>query len=271
VDEATGDTGFYDTTYGRFAEDLYAAIREETFGEDIGQNSWLTADEQRMFCRWLGLGSSTTVLEVASGSGGPALFTVSTTGCRLVGVDLHEDAVGAANRAALERGLAERARFVCADARQPLPFDNESFDALICVDAINHLFERVPVLRDWHRLVRRGGRILFTDPVTVTGLLRREEMIVRGDAMGEFVLSPLGLDERLLQEVGFADVHAEDVTENSARVAAAWHAAREHRSGDLDTIEGVEQNVRTQRFLWTVATLARERRLSRIAYTARRP
>ncbi len=271
MDEATGDTGFYDTTYGHFAEDLYAAIREEAFGEDIGQNSWLTADEQRMFCRWLGLGPSTTVLEVASGSGGPALFAVSTTGCRLVGVDVHEDAVGAANRAALERGLAERARFVCGDARQPLPFDNESFDALICIDSINHLFEREPVLREWHRLVRPGGRILFTDPIVVTGLLRRDEMIVRGDAMGEFVFSPLGLDERLLNEAGFADVRAEDVTDNSARVAAAWYAARERRSGDLDTIEGVDQNARTQRFLRTVAALARERRLSRIAYTARRP
>lgn len=271
VDEAPADTGFYDTAYGHFAEELYGAIRAEAFGEDIGQNSWLTADEQRMFCRWLEVGASSEVLEVASGSGGPALFTVATTGCRLIGVDLHEDAVAAANRAARERGLADGARFVCADARERLPFGNESFDALICIDSINHLFERVVVFREWHRLVRPGGRIVFTDPITVTGLLRREEMIVRGGGMGEFIFTPVGLDEGLLQEAGFADVRAEDVTENSARVAAAWHAARRRRSADLDRIEGVEQNASTQRFLRTVATLAGERRLSRIAYTARRP
>lgn len=73
---------------------------------------------------------------------------------------------------------------------------------------------------------RGGGRVLFTDPVTVTGLLRREEMIVRSDGMGEFVIPP-GLDERLIGEAGFDDVRVEDVSHNPARVAAAWHAARQ--------------------------------------------
>ena len=268
---AGDDTGFYDMTYGRFADEPYASIRREAFGEEVGQNSWLTADEQRTFCEWLGLDSSTELLEVASGSGGPALFTAALTGCRITGVDIHEAGVDTANEAARERGLAERARFICADACGRLPFEDASFDAVICVDSINHLYERAAVLRDWHRLVRGGGRILFTDPVTVTGLLRREEMIVRSGGMGEFVFTPAGLDERLIRETGFADVAVEDVSENPARVAAAWHAARERRAAELDQIEGAEQNASTQRFLSTVAMLARERRLSRFAYIARRP
>ena len=265
------DTRFYDTTYGRFAEELYASIRGEAFGEDIGQNSWLTADEQRTFCEWLGLDSSADLLEVASGSGGPALFTVATTRCQITGVDIHEAGVAAANKAARERGLAERARFVCADARRRLPFGDGSFDAVMCVDSINHLYERVEVLREWHRLLRSGGRILFTDPITVTGLLRREEMILRSGAMGEFVFTPVGLDEQMIREAGFVDVRVEDMSENPARVASAWHAARERRAAELDRVEGTEQNAATQRFLSAVATLARERRLSRLAYLARRP
>lgn len=270
VTPAGDDTGLYDTTYGRFADELYASIRREAFGEDIGQTSWLTADEQRAFCDWLGLDPSTELLEVASGSGGPALFTVAETRCRVTGVDMHEAGVGAANEAARDRGLAERARFVCADARGRLPFDDGSFDAVICVDSINHLYERAGVLCEWHRLVRRGGRILFTDPITVTGLLRREEMIVRGGGMGEFVFTPAGLDERLIGDAGFADIRVEDMSENPARVASAWHEARERRAAELDQVEGAEQNASTQRFLWTVALLARERRLSRFAYIARR-
>lgn len=265
------DTRFYDTTYGRFADELYAAIRREAFGEDIGQSSWLTADEQRAFCAWLGVDASTDLLDVASGSGGPALFTAAVTGCRVTGVDFHEAGVAAANDAARERGLAERARFFCADARGRLPFDDGSFDGVICVDSINHLYERTDVLREWRRLLRGGGRVLFTDPITVTGLLRREEMIVRSGAMGEFVFTPPGLDERLIREVGFEDVRVEDVSENPARVASAWHAARERRAAELDEVEGAEQNASTQRFLSTVAMLARERRLSRFAYMARRP
>ena len=37
--------GHYDANYRNFQTDLYEAIRREAFGEDIGQNSWLTADE----------------------------------------------------------------------------------------------------------------------------------------------------------------------------------------------------------------------------------
>jgi SAM-dependent methyltransferase len=79
-------------------------------------------------------------------------------------------------------------------------FGEGSFDALLCVDSMNHLHERAAVLGEWHRLVRPGGRILFTDPITVTGLLRRDEMIVRSSAMGGFFFTPPGLDEHLIRE-----------------------------------------------------------------------
>jgi SAM-dependent methyltransferase len=270
VGPAGDDTGFYDTAYGRFADELFASIRREAFGEDIGQNSWLTVDEQRRFCDWLGLDSSSELLEVGSGSGGPALFTAATTGCRVTGVDMHQAGVAAANEAARERGLAERAQFVCSDARKRLSFEDGSFDAVLCIDAIDHIYERAQVLREWHRLLRGGGRILFTNPITVTGLLRRDEMIVRSGGMGAFVFTPPGLDERLIRGAGFADIRVEDVSENPARVAAAWHRARGRRAAELHRVEGAEQNASTQQFLSTVAKLAGERRLSRFAYTARR-
>jgi SAM-dependent methyltransferase len=271
VASGAGDTQHYDTTYKRFGDDLYASIRGEAFGEEIGQNSWLTADELRTFCEWVGLGPSSELLEVASGSGGPALFTAGVTGCRVTGVDIHEAGVAVAAEAARERGLAERARFVCVDARERLPFADGSFDAVICVDSMNHLYERAAVLGDWYRVVRSGGRILFTDPITVTGLLRREEMIIRSGGMGDFVFTPPGLDERLIREAGFDGVRVEDVSGNPARVGSALHAARERHASELDELEGAEQNARVQEFLLTVAALAREQRLSRLAYIARRP
>ena len=167
---------WYDAVYGGFADEVNAAIRAEAFGEEIGQNSWLSADEHRTFFARLGLGASSEVLEVASGSGGPALFMVAETGCHVTGVDLHDEGVAAANAAAAAGGVESRARFLRADAREPLPFDDESFDALLCIDPVNHVYEREALLRDWHRVLRAGGRLLFTDPITVTGLIRREEM-----------------------------------------------------------------------------------------------
>ncbi len=34
---------YYDASYGNFETELYSEIRREAFGDDIGQNSWLTA------------------------------------------------------------------------------------------------------------------------------------------------------------------------------------------------------------------------------------
>jgi SAM-dependent methyltransferase len=262
---------WYDSVYGGFADDLNAEIRAEAFGEEIGQNSWLTADEHRSFFHMLGLDESTEVLEVASGSGGPALFMVRETGCRVTGVDLHDDGVATANAAAATAGLAERARFQRVDARAGLPFDEGSFDALVSIDSINHMYERQAVLRDWHRVLRPGGRLLFTDPIVVSGMIRREEMVSRSGGMGEFVFTPPGLDEALLSAAGFEGIQVEDSTPNMAAVAGAWRAARARHQAQLDEREGSEANARFQEFLEVVERLAAERRLSRLVFLARRP
>ena len=41
----------------------------EAFGEDIGQNSWLTSDEHDLFIDWMSLTNDSRVLDVACGSG----------------------------------------------------------------------------------------------------------------------------------------------------------------------------------------------------------
>ena len=193
------------------------------------------------------------------------------TGCRVVGIDIHEAGIGAARSTAAERGLSSRAEFHVADAREPLRFAEAAFDGLTCIDAMNHLYERERVLSEWHRVLRPGGRLLFTDPITVTGMLRREEMTVRSGSMGEFVFSPPGVDEELVRAAGFVDVEVVDATENAADVAARWHEARARFREDLDRLEGPEVNEAFQDFLEVVGRLARERRLSRPAYVATRP
>jgi len=114
---ASGDAAFYDSVYGASGGQLAATIRAEVYDEDIGQNSWVTAEECRKHFAWLGLGASSDVLEVASGSGGPALFMARETGCSVTGIELHRAGVAAATEAAGQRGLADRARFMVGDAR----------------------------------------------------------------------------------------------------------------------------------------------------------
>jgi SAM-dependent methyltransferase len=267
-DEAVVD--LYGASYGGFATDLYADVRREAWGEDVGQNSWLTREELDRFGASLRLGRGSRLLELACGSGGPALHLARTTGCEIVGVDLHDDGVAQAARMAREAGLDARASFRRADAAEPLPFESGAFDALLCVDAVNHLRDRARVLTDWARLLAPGGRALFTDPITVTGPLGSDEIAVRA-SIGYFVFVPPGEDERLLREAGLDVVAVEDATENMAAVAERWLAARARRAAPLRAIEGDDTFDGQQRFLDVAAGLARDRRLSRFVYLAEKP
>jgi len=265
----TSSVNLYDTTYGDFETIARQQVRRETYGEDVGQNSWLTADELRQFAGWLGLNSRSNLLEVGSGSGGPALFLTELTGARVTGIDVNAYAIAAANKMARERDLDSLGHFVKADARVSLPFDDEAFDAVICIDAINHLPSRSRVLNDWCRVLKTGGAVLFTDPIIVTGPISSEEIASRS-SIGYFLFTPPGEDERLLWEAGFELVRTEDVTENAARVAAQWHEARCRHQEALVNLEGAATFEGLQRFLMITRVLASERRLSRHVFLARK-
>jgi len=256
---------YYDANYGNFQTELYSEIRREAFGDDIGQNSWLTAKEQDLFLGWLDLSAGKTLLDVACGSGGPALRIAATTGCSLVGIDLHEQAIATAKSLASQRNLKERAEFYVVNASEQLPFLDARFDAITCIDAINHLPDRPLVIAKWASLLEPGGRLLFTDPATVTGPLTNEEIAVRS-SVGFFLFVPEDYDKDVIAKSGLRLLVCKDVTANMATVAEKRRAARESRSTAVRQIEGDRTYEAQQNFLAMTARLAGEGRLSRFAY-----
>ena len=265
----SNSSNFYNLTYGNFAHPVLAEIRQETFVHDIGQNSWLMVDEFEQYIHWLDLTSASHVLDIASGSGGPALFLGQIVGCHVTGVDINQKGLVAAHELAQTLGLDALVDFQHADVSQPLPFEDQVFTAVICIDAINHLPGRLQVLKEWHRVLCPGRRIVFTNPITVTGILSHEEIAIRS-SVGYFLFTPLGEDERLIQEAGFTLVDKLDVTENNAVVPKRWYEARARRRDELLQIEGEAEFEKTQRILSAVQTLASERRLSRFAFFAQK-
>jgi SAM-dependent methyltransferase len=253
------------STYAHFTEHALATIRSETFGVDIGQNSWLTVEEYDRFLSWLRLTPEDHVLEVASGSGGPALYLASSVGCRVTGIDANAAGVTTASEIAARSSQGDRVRFSVADANARLPFDDNSFDAIICIDAMNHLPDRLAVLREWNRVLRPGRRAIFTDPVVVSGAVTNEELALRS-SIGVFLFVPPEVNERLIAEAGLRLVLQEDVTDNAALIAGRWFQARERHKDEMARIEGEERFEGLQRFFATVHQLSAERRLSRIAY-----
>jgi 2-polyprenyl-3-methyl-5-hydroxy-6-metoxy-1,4-benzoquinol methylase len=261
---------YYDTNYRNFDTELYSEIRREAFGEDIGQNSWLTADEQDRFLSWFDLSPGKTLLDVACGAGGPALCIAAKTGTSVIGIDVHEQAIATGNALAEQRGLSQAAEFRVVDAAQPLPFSDSTFDAITCIDAINHFPDRPRVIGELVRLLKPKGRLLFTDPLIVNGPLTNAEIAVRS-AAGFYLFVPPGYDEQVLVQCGLRVVVSEDVTQNTAEIADRRRVARELHAQALREIEGNQAFAAQQEFLTVASRLAKEGRLSRFVFVAEKP
>ena len=153
----TSDAGpfdFYAAHFARFDSALARALRLEVYGEDLGQTGLADRAEQVEIAEWLRLGPGVRLLDVCCGSGGPSLALAVRTGCHVTGLDVEPVGVARARAAAAGRGLGERTEFLAADCGGRLPFADGAFDAIACVDAINHLPDRLGTLREWARLLK---------------------------------------------------------------------------------------------------------------------
>jgi SAM-dependent methyltransferase len=156
------------------------------------------------------------------------------------------------------------------DASKKLPFDDSTFDAVFSNDVLCHLPGRPAVLGELFRVLRRGGRILFSDALIIGGMISHQEIATRS-SIGYYIFSLPGENERMLKQEGFLLVSVADTTENAALVAKRWRDARQKRKEALTAIEGEVNFEGLQEFLSSVHALASERRLLRHLYVAEKP
>jgi len=150
-----------------------------------------------------------------------------------------------------------------------IPFDVNDFDAIYSNDAVCHVPNRLALLLDARRVMKPGGRLLYSDAVVITGEVTKEELDTRS-SIGHYVFSKAGENERVIAASGFKLLRADDTTENTAEIARLWHDARAKRKDALISIEGEANFVGLQKFLMCTHTLAAERRLSRFLYLAQK-
>src|SRR5689334_14659874 len=101
----------YNNVYADFGSRAEAAVRQAAFGEDIGQSSWMTAADWLGFADQARVQENSHVLEVGSGSGGPAVHLASARRCRVTGIDVNEHGVRNGGQLAVARGVADRVTF----------------------------------------------------------------------------------------------------------------------------------------------------------------
>jgi len=102
------------------------------------------------------------VLDIGS-AWGFNVFVLLKLGYRVVGVDLVTDPFQVGIRIAHENGLP----FTIAGAdAAALPFDGDAFDAITMVETFEHIYvdDRLAVLAECRRVLRRGGRLILSTP-----------------------------------------------------------------------------------------------------------
>jgi ubiquinone/menaquinone biosynthesis C-methylase UbiE len=265
----TAKVDLYNSAYGNYELDVYTRVRLETYGEDLGQTSWVTTEESTEIPRLLRLTADSHVLEIGCGSGRYALRIAETVGCRITAVDINAQGIRNGNQLAKQSGLDSKAKFQECDVSRALPFADENFDAVFSNDVLCHVPGRGAVFAETRRVLKSNGLFLFSDALVVGGLLSHEEIATRS-SIGYYVFSPPGVNERLLHAAGFKVVSADDTTSQAAAIAGRWRMAREHSKGELTASEGIANFEALQRFLACVETLTSERRLLRFVYLARK-
>jgi SAM-dependent methyltransferase len=118
--------------------------------------AWRLDDLHARIARLAEAGAGQRVLDLGCGNGngvGALLATVGPEG-RVVALDRH--AASLARAAGREGPLTT----VEADIGAPLPFDPQSFDAVVCQNVVECVADRAGLLCEIHRVLKPGGRAL---------------------------------------------------------------------------------------------------------------
>jgi SAM-dependent methyltransferase len=104
--------------------------------------------------RWLDLPADAQILDAGCGSGRNMVDFVPLG--TVFGLEISDASVDRARN----RGVGEVAQCSIAST----PFADGQFDAVLCLDVIEHVAEEHEALCELHRIVRPGGRLLITVP-----------------------------------------------------------------------------------------------------------
>jgi len=258
----------YDSSYGNYELEVYRKVRLDTYGRDLGQTSWVTTEESDDIPNRLGITAHSRVLEIGCGAGRYALQLGEQTGCKIVGADINSHGIRNANGLAEQAGLSS-VTFQECDVSKGLSFETATFDAVFANDVLCHIRGRATVFAESFRVLKPGGKFLFSDALVIGGIVSDEEIATRS-SIGYYEFSPPGENERLLRAAGFEVLSTTDTSLAAAELAKRRRDSRAKYKSELVTAEGEANFEGLQQFLGCVHKLTSEKRLLRFVYLARK-
>lgn len=109
-------------------------VEREVIGANVGANGYTTVEQADMLAERVALTADSSLLDIGSGRGWPALQLAAKTGCRAVLADIPVPALAAAVRRADRQRLSGVSVIRATGAH--LPFPTGSFDVVTHTDTL---------------------------------------------------------------------------------------------------------------------------------------
>lgn len=227
---------FYAKVWG--GEDIHIGLYEQP-GEPIADASRRTVE--RMAGK-LPLTQGSVVLDLGSGYGGSARLLAEQYGCRVLALNLSEVENQRHRQLNAARGLTGRIDVVDGSF-EDIPYGDGEIDVVWSQDAFLHSGNRAKVLQEIARVLKPGGRVIFTDPMATDdcppGVLQPILDRIHLDDMG----SP-AFYRRELRDLGFVPADpADDDGFEEHREHLATHYARVLAETQRQENEGLAREV----------------------------
>jgi len=143
------------------AERVWRGVFGDEYPAGLDPFSYISTSELERFSMEVQVGEGEVVADIGCGRGGPGLWVAMATDSRLIGVDIAEHALAAARERSRSLGLDARAHFTRGSFDDTGIGDGE-VNAVMSVDALLFAPDKTTAVREFRRILRAGGRLVFT-------------------------------------------------------------------------------------------------------------
>lgn len=144
----------------RYRSDGIAKGKGERYSSDFHRVQWIVSNVPK----------KSVVLDVGCNGGTVGVKLLQTLNCYVRGIDIVEELVSKA----VERGI-----FAKVGVAEELIFEDEQFDAVICAEVLEHLYDPMPAIKEAFRVLKTGGRYIVTVP-------HPNNPVMAGDKLGDY-------------------------------------------------------------------------------------
>ena len=101
------------------------------------------------------------VLDFGCGGGELSFFVARNGARKITGFEVDHAQYEIALENARNLDLTPRPDFVLGDDMEIIPFEDDSVDLILCFDVLEHILAYRPIIEEWRRVLRPGGRALI--------------------------------------------------------------------------------------------------------------